>query len=270
MNNSDPPLISTAPHAKPFGRSSRAEFLARVTFGLAAAATARSLAAAADPAIRSAPPSAPQDRKDAKVKQWDVITMGNLARNRYWGETGPKASRSTLCTCTLIQGEGFRLLVDPSLAKAEQMAAEVDRRTGLKVADIDSVFVTHHHDDHWFGLVHFPVARWFAAPEVADAINRTKRLPKPVEPAGGPVFAAISLVPTPGHTPSHHSLRFTCDGKAVVIAGDAVMTRDHWRERQGHHNSADLALAARSIEQLSVLADIVVPGHDNYFLNLKL
>jgi glyoxylase-like metal-dependent hydrolase (beta-lactamase superfamily II) len=52
----------------------------------------------------------------------------------------------------------------------------------------------------------------------------------------------------------------------VVIAGDAVMTRDHWRERQGHHNSADLALAARSIEQLAALADIVVPGHDNYFV----
>lgn len=206
------------------------------------------------------------DKTRAKISRWDVVTVGNLARNQYWGETGTKPFRSTLCTCTLIQGEGFRLLVDPSLAPAAQMAAELDRRTGLKVADIDTVFVTHHHDDHWFGLSHFPAARWFAAPEVADAINRTRRLPKPVEPAGGPIFSAVALVPTPGHTTSHHSLRFHCDGYAVVIAGDAVMTRDHWRERQGHHNSADLALAARSIAQLGELADIVVPGHDNFFV----
>lgn len=205
-------------------------------------------------------------RPPLKVRRWDLVTVGNLARNPLWGETGTKPLRSTLCTCTLIQGEGFRLLVDPSLAKVEQMTAELDRRTGLKVADIDSVFVTHHHDDHWFGLGHFPDAKWFAAAEVADAINRTKRLPKPVEPASGPIFAAVTLVPTPGHTASHHSLRFACDGFSVVIAGDAVMTRDHWRERQGHHNSADLALAARSIGQLAALADIVVPGHDNFFV----
>jgi glyoxylase-like metal-dependent hydrolase (beta-lactamase superfamily II) len=207
-----------------------------------------------------------QDRPRPKIRRWDVVTVGNLARNPFWGETGAKPYRSTLCTCTLIQGEGFRLLVDPSLAKVEQMAAELDRRTGLKVADIDTVFVTHHHDDHWFGLVHFADARWFAAPEVADAINRTKRLPKRIEPAGVPVFNAVTLVPTPGHTPSHHSLRFHCDGLSVVVAGDAVMTQDHWRERQGHHNSADLALAARTIEQLAALADIVVPGHDNFFV----
>jgi hypothetical protein len=42
--------------------------------------------------------------------------------------------------------------------------AKTNRQTGLKVADVDNVFDTHHHDDHWFGLVHFPEARWFAAP----------------------------------------------------------------------------------------------------------
>jgi glyoxylase-like metal-dependent hydrolase (beta-lactamase superfamily II) len=52
----------------------------------------------------------------------------------------------------------------------------------------------------------------------------------------------------------------------VVVAGDAVMTRDHWCERLGHHNSADLGLAARTIGQLAAFADIVVPGHDNFFV----
>ena len=26
-------------------------------------------------------------KKDSKVKHWDIITIGNLSRNRYWGES---------------------------------------------------------------------------------------------------------------------------------------------------------------------------------------
>lgn len=235
--------------------------LDRKTFLQLTGTSVAALALAGRPLGAQAPAGSPP-----KIKRWDLVTVGNLARNPLWGETGTKPLRSTLCTSTLIQGEGFRLLVDPSLAKAEQMAAELDRRTGLKAGDIDSVFVTHHHDDHWFGLAHFPDARWFAAPEVADALNRMGRLPKRVQAAEGPIFSAVSLVPTPGHTLSHHSLQFQCEGRSVVVAGDAVMTKDHWQDRQGHHNSADLGLAARTIERLAALADLVVPGHDNFFV----
>ena len=207
--------------------------------------------------------------KDAKVKRWDVITIGNLARNRYWGESEDKAVRSTLCTCTVVQGDGFRLIVDPSVSNAEEMFRELDRRTGLKPRDITAAFVTHEHGDHWVGLAHFPEARWFAGPEIAAALNKTKKLPKPVEPATGQLFDIVEILPTPGHTPGHRSLRFSCDGKAVVIAGDAVMTRDFWREQRGYYKSVDLERATKTINAIAGLADFVVPGHDNYFLNVR-
>jgi len=66
------------------------------------------------------------------VKRWDIVTVGNLSRNRYWGEGEDRAIRAPLCTSTLIQGDEFRLLVDPPVANLEQMAAELDRRTGLE------------------------------------------------------------------------------------------------------------------------------------------
>jgi len=47
------------------------------------------------------------------------------------------------------------------------------------------------------------------------------------------------------------------------------MTTDFWRERQGYFNSADHALAARSMEEICRIADIVIPGHDNCFLNRR-
>ncbi len=175
----------------------------------------------------------------SKIKRWDVITIGNLSRNRYWGEANDKAVRKVLCTCTLISGEGFRLLVDPSEADAADMARELDRRTGLKLKDITAVFVTHDHSDHWCGLSHFPDARWMAGPGAAEILNRSGKLTGHVEPVTGYLFESIEVLPTPGHTPSHHSLRFDCDGLSIIAAGDAIATRDFFRDRQNFYNAAD-------------------------------
>ncbi len=208
----------------------------------------------------------PSASVDSQIKKWDIITIGNLSRNRYWGESDEKAIRSSICTCTLITGEGFRLLVDPSLRDSNQMASELDRRAGIKPGDISMVFITHEHADHWYGLSHFPEARWLAAPEVARNLNRSGNLTRRVEESPDQLFDAVQVISTPGHTPSHHSLAFVCNGMRIVVAGDSVMTIDFFRERRGYLNSVDFELAAQTIGNLAKTADIIVPGHDNYFL----
>jgi glyoxylase-like metal-dependent hydrolase (beta-lactamase superfamily II) len=250
-----------------FGRHTRATFLSRTTLGLLGTLAATGHVASAEPAAGAVPSSRWKGKRNSKVKRWDVVTIGNLSRNRYWGESDAQGVRSAICTCTVVQGEGFRLIVDPSLSNADEMAKELDRRTGLKPRDITAVFVTHEHGDHWFGLAHFAEAKWLAAPDVAAALNKTNKLPKAVEAATGRLFDAVDIVPTPGHTLSHHSLRFDGEGMSVVIAGDAVATRDFWRERRGYFNCVDFDLSARSMDQIAGLADMVVPGHDNFFLN---
>jgi glyoxylase-like metal-dependent hydrolase (beta-lactamase superfamily II) len=205
----------------------------------------------------------------SRVLRWDIITIGNISRNRYWGESDDQAYRPGICTCTLIQGDGWRLLVDPSLKDEEQMRAELDRRSGLKLDQIDWVFLTHEHGDHHFGLRHFPGARWLAAAPVADKLNQSRQYEREVESAQERILDSIDIVPTPGHCASHHSLRFDCDGHSVVVAADAAMTRDFWNERRGYFNSVNFAQAAESIERLAQIADIVIPGHDNYFLNRR-
>ena len=200
------------------------------------------------------------------IRRWDLITMGNLSRNRYWGEDESTPRRPTLCTTTLIVGDGFRLLVDPACEDAERMAAELDRRSGLNLSDIDAVFVTHDHGDHHYGLRHFPDAKWLAAAGVAAKINASKEYDKHVEPVSGKLYGDIDVLPTPGHTMEHHSLRFDCDGLSVVVTGDAVMTRDFWRDRRGFFNSVDIELAGQTIEAIAKIADVVVPGHDDWFV----
>jgi N-acyl homoserine lactone hydrolase len=205
-------------------------------------------------------------RQDSKVKRWDIITIGNLSRNRYWGESDAKGVRSAICTCTLIAGDEFCLLVDPSLADTAEMARELDRRTGVKPRDVGAVFVTHEHGDHFAGLAHFPEAKWWAAPAVANALNKSAKMPRRVEGVIGRLFDAIEVIATPGHTATHHSLRFDCDGLSIVAAGDAVATRDFFRERRGYFNAVDFELSARTMDKLATIADIIIPGHDNYFL----
>ena len=241
----------------------RAAFLARVGSAAVALAAARTSAAQTQPAQST---RRWKGQPNSKVKRWDIITIGNLSRNQYWGEGNAVAVRPVLCTCTLIRGEGFSLLVDPSVADADQMARELDRRCGIKPKDITVTFVTHEHADHWPGLAHFPDARWLAAKPVADALNATGRLPRKVDAADARLFDAVDVVPTPGHTASHHALRFDCEGLSIVAAGDALATHDFFRDRRGFYNSVNFEQASQSMDKLAAMADILIPGHDNYFL----
>jgi glyoxylase-like metal-dependent hydrolase (beta-lactamase superfamily II) len=242
-------------------RISRARFLAQTGVALLATATGANVARGeTTPSLRS-----PKGKSNSKVKRWDIITIGNLSRNRYWGEPNDKAVRKVLCSCTLISGDGFRLLVDPSEAVVEDMARELDRRTGLKLKDITAVFVTHDHSDHWPGLAHFSEARWMAGPGVAEILNQSKKLTRPVEPVTGNLFDAVEVLPTPGHTPSHHSLRFDCDGLSVIAAGDAIATHDFFRDRQNFYNAVDPKQGVATMNKIAELADLIIPGHDNYF-----
>lgn len=44
-----------------------------------------------------------------------------------------------------------------------------------------------------------------------------------------------------------------------------MATRDFWRERRSYFNAVDAALAAQSMDRLAQVAQIIVPGHDNFF-----
>jgi len=206
-------------------------------------------------------------KQNSKVTQWDIITIGNLGRNRYWGESEEKSHRDTICTCTLIRGDGFCILTDPSIADEKKMASELERRTGLKPSDIKTVFLTHEHADHFYGIKNFPDAKWIAAPAVAEIINKSGQLPRTIEGSTEILFDTIKVIPTPGHTYAHHSLVFDCDGLRIVIAADSIMTKDFFRERKGYFRSVDLKLATETINMLAEMADIIVPGHDNCFFN---
>jgi hypothetical protein len=207
--------------------------------------------------------------QNSKVIHWDIITIGNLSRNRYGGESDERAIRSAICTCSIISGEDFHVIIDPSLDDEKAMGTELYRRTGLTPDKIDVVFITHQHGDHIVGLKHFMKARWLAGSDVASGLNNSASLPKQIESAEKSLFGTIDVIPTPGHTSDHQSLRFDYRGMSIVIAGDSVATKDFWDERRAYYNVLDLKESKRSMEKIDSIADVIVPGHDNYFFNIE-
>jgi len=202
------------------------------------------------------------------IKHWDVVTIGNLSRNRYWGESEEKSLHAVICTTTIITGENFHVIVDPSLKDPVAMADELKRRTGLTPDDINVAFITHEHGDHHAGLPNFPKAQWLANPLAAEVINKNEKYVKRVEPAGNKIYDVIDVVPAPGHTPGTSGLRFDYRGLSVFVAGDSVATKDFWDEGRMYFKALDMEMSKHTMQKIAAISNIVVPGHDNYFLCL--
>ena len=201
------------------------------------------------------------------MNRFTILTLGCFSRNRYWGEEDAKSYRRALCTSTLIETpQGARILVDPAVSGAA-LAQVLDERCGLRPEAVDYVYVTHRHGDHYVSMADLPRAVWLAAPGDAGEIRRA--LPqhaKRIFAAGAEIVPGVQVLPLPGHTPGLAGLLFASEDGMVAVAGDSVMTRDFFKDRRGYYNSADFAASARSIDLLMEKADIVVPGHGNYFL----
>ena len=196
------------------------------------------------------------------VSDWRILTIGNITRNRFWGEGDEKPLRSVLCTSTLIKTEDRWLLIDPA-EEPDAMRLTLDRRAGIHPEDISAVFITHHHGDHCMGLSAFPGAKIFMPSDEA-ALSGLTGIAQACD--GDEIAPGVRVVALPGHTDGLCGVVFNAAEGTVLVAGDAVMTRDFFAARVGYYNSVDFAACAQTHEKIAAIADVVVPGHDNYFL----
>ena len=200
--------------------------------------------------------------------EWSILTIGHLSVNKFWGES--ERQRGPLCTSTLLQTTGGLLLIDPSLHPPE-MPRLLNDQAGVRVDDVRYVFLTHFHGDHRFGLAAFPRATWLMA-QTEIAYWRDKASPDEhavldrIQPADEFPIPGFRTVHTPGHTPGLTSLLCRWRGQRLAIAGDAVMTEDFFRAREGYHNSVDFSQVRASIDLLAKEADVIIPGHGNAFV----
>lgn len=186
--------------------------------------------------------------------------------------------------CVLLRGDEATVLVDTGigpkprafLPDLEATLPEGLARIGVKPEDVDVVVHTHLHVDHvgWTGS--FPNARYvvheaewacFMSEEsLAERLHlREKVLPlEQVEHVSGEAEIApgVRVVPTPGHTPGHISVR----AGGIAVVGDAIVHELQVADPgMVFVNDMDTDLAAatrrRLIPELAEEDVLVIGGH---------
>lgn len=214
-------------------------------------------------------------RMNIEIEEYDIIVVGHLKWNPYFGESEDAPPRGDPSTCTSVlvrgrqeDGKKFALLIDPTLRLCrEDYYFDLNRRTGLHPEDITHCFCTHEHFDHQAGLNYFPDAVWMAGRAVAEELRSSVHIDgSRVRGVQGSFLPGVEAVSLPGHTYSLHGVAFRHQGKYVLAAGDAVMTKNHFRDNTAMFEK-DTDLAAETIRRIKENYDVVIPGHDNLIIN---
>jgi glyoxylase-like metal-dependent hydrolase (beta-lactamase superfamily II) len=159
------------------------------------------------------------------------------------------------CTVTLIKDNGKNIIVDPGTTKTPNEIEEKLKAEGLKLEDIDMVFLTHSHYDHFKNVGIFPNARIIEYWGAWDGDKISSRKQK--------FFSDdIELLKTPGHSLDSLSLIVKTDQGKIAVVGDLW-----WQENFPEYDKVAQDNEVLKIERQRILelADHIIPGHGNIF-----
>jgi glyoxylase-like metal-dependent hydrolase (beta-lactamase superfamily II) len=205
----------------------------------------------------------------------DIISIGTLSRNLLWQETSPR--RTGHSTTTLIQAGKRLIVVDPGLP-APALQARFNERVGGRLKDVTDVFLTHLSNDAVSGLELFEHAKWWCSEAERDALARRvdletgeaallRNLLKRLSAAPDKLAPAVDLFPLPGYTTGTCGLLVAAALSTTLITGPAVASLDHFLAGQVLPDVQLLDQAKESLTEVYEIADVIVPGYDNWFSN---
>lgn len=169
-------------------------------------------------------------------------------------------------TCTLISGNGKRILVDTGSPRDKERLLEKLKHHGISPQEINYVVCTHGHVDHVGNLNLFDNAVQMVSHDILQEQDIYTDLPENFK-EGAPYCIDgenIQVVCTPGHTPQDVSVIVRGTGfGTVVVCGDLFEHEDDenlWRE---FSESPDKHRESR--QKVLEIADWIVPGHGKMF-----
>src|SRR5688500_19100930 len=111
-----------------------------------------------------------------------------------------------------------------------------------------------------------------APPEDIDRkiLQQALALLERLTPAEDKLAALLALFPLPGYTPGTCGLLIKLPTSTVLLAGDAVPTQDHFLAGQVLPDAYDIKQSQESLQEVYDIADLIIPGHDNVFVNPRM
>ena len=186
----------------------------------------------------------------------------------------------SLATVTLVKTDGMRILIDtawePAEVRVNRLVLELKYHE-LTPDDIDEIFVTHWHGDHFLNIPLFSKARVFYAGCPARSIkNRMTQMNAENETIklreGEDWHSGLSIIDTAGHSDHDHSVLINYRNKVFVAAGDSIVSKMYYHTESFFPNQRmekHLTQLMDSFHRIIDIADFIIPGHDGPFYNYK-
>lgn len=153
-------------------------------------------------------------------------------------------------TISLVRDGDIAIVVDPGVLESQQVLIDKLKEENLSFKDINYVFITHSHIDHYrnVGMFHnTKVIEYFG---VWQGQKNEDRLEKITE--------NIKIIETPGHDYTSLTLFVNTEQGVVAICGDVF-----WQENKPEIDpyAQDLIKLNQSRQMILEVADFIVPGH---------
>ena len=185
----------------------------------------------------------------------DILAVGNLVRD----EDGSILEAHS--TSTLIRTGESNIVVDTSSKFLRPALKSSLRDLGVFARDVDTLILTHCHDDHIGNIDMFPNAEIYVHSGGPEPEFRANIVDEDILD----ICDGIRLVHTPGHTPDSMSVFVQADRNYAVV-GDAIPLQDNYEKMVPPKLNTDPELAMQSINSIVNFADIIVPGHGFPFM----
>lgn len=214
-----------------------------------------------------------------------VISIGTLSNHELWpSDQGPQ--RVAHATTSLVRSGKHVILIDPGLPP-KIIAARLMERCGLEPSAVTDVFLTNFRPAHRWGLTAFDHARWMISdaereiigihlieqfkqavePRDREPIEQDIAILKRFQSVPDRIAPQVDLFPLPGFTPGTCGLLLNQINSTTLVAGDAIATAEHMERGQILRGAYNVDEARESLLEAIEIADAIIPGHDNIFLN---
>lgn len=160
----------------------------------------------------------------------------------------------TCANISLVKDGDIVMIVDPGLLESQNVLIEKLKKERLNVDDINLVFITHSHIDHYRNIGMFPKAKALEYWGLWDGVNVDDRKNKLSE--------NIEIIETPGHSYDGLTLLIKTNLGIIAICGDVF-----WKENYPEFDeyASDMEKLKESRKKVLESADYVIPGHGKMY-----
>lgn len=174
-------------------------------------------------------------------------------------ETGEEKTQPAIA---LIKDGDLVIVSDPGVLESQQILIDALQKENLTVDDVNVVFITHSHIDHYRNIGMFPKAKTLEYFGLWDKSG--------VESWSEDFTPNIKVLYTPGHDYTGLTLFATTQDGVVAVCGDIFWKKDYPLEPQDDSYASDFKKLKESREMVLKMADWIVPGHGEMYKNNRI